>query len=110
MLAPIRRLLRLAAVLAGVPVLASALPVLAQTEDPGPNTCHDRCVADAHELYRACVVAGGSDEDCAARARQALADCVATNCGPPICEDRWSCWQTETRRTRAGFSIPCWSA
>src|SRR5688572_33468526 len=55
---------------------------LAQDSDtavcPEP-TCEDRCRAHAQELYRACVAAGGDMEACAARARAALAACVAEN-------------------------------
>ena len=57
----------------GLALVARPGPLAAQTDDPSPPTeCHDRCVAEAHELYRACIIEGGSEEDCAARARHSV--------------------------------------
>src|SRR5262245_48656800 len=64
-----------------------ALASVARAQSDLPGDCHERCLAEAHAVYEACLIGGGTPEDCAARARNAFATCAA-QCEPPTCEDR----------------------
>ncbi len=74
----------------GAGLLAPA-PTAAQEPSPGNTpSCQDRCQQHAQEVLKRCEAAGG--ENCATRAREALASC-STRCtasgGPaPACADR----------------------
>ena len=57
----------------------------AQTGELSSEACEARCEAAADDTFDDCVAAGGSDERCAARARDAVRACIAERCGdvPP---------------------------
>jgi hypothetical protein len=56
------------------------------TEPPAPS-CEERCEDHSQHELRRCLAEGGTEDDCATRAREQFQGCVALHCQtPPSCE------------------------